>query len=58
MPGVPALTLALGSQAGGVKAELRERFAPSMRFTVELPLTRLFVMKRGERLATRRSAWV
>ena len=39
VPGVPALTLALGDQPGGVNAELRARFLPSLAFTVELPLT-------------------
>jgi hypothetical protein len=39
IPGVPALTLALGNQPGGVNAELRARFFPAPSFTVELPLT-------------------
>jgi hypothetical protein len=39
VPGVPALALALGDQPGGVNAELRVRFEPSVSFTAELPLT-------------------
>ena len=39
VPGISALTLALGDQPGGVNATLQARFTPSVSFTIELPLT-------------------
>ncbi|WP_066376323.1 hypothetical protein [Herbidospora mongoliensis] len=39
VPGVPALTLALGDQQGGVNAEVRIRVSPTPSVTAELPLT-------------------
>lgn len=39
VPGIPALTLALGDKAHAVNAEVRVRFAPAMSITVELPIT-------------------
>jgi hypothetical protein len=39
VPGVSALTLALGDQVGAVDATLRARFTPAPAFSVEVPLT-------------------